>query len=97
MPICVRCGTGSAWVNLACLQDSGHAAFVADRAELLLWQATRFGLHTRVQCLEYLGKLFRVALNVPERKTNYQVMPSSVGRMLPGFEHGAAVVTSWAW
>lgn len=53
-------------------QDGGHSSFVADRAELVLHQSTRFGLHTRAQCLEYLGGLFRVALSVPARKTDYQ-------------------------
>lgn len=53
--------------------DAGHASFVADRAELVLRQTARFGLTTRTRCLEYLGDLFRVALNLPERKTNYQV------------------------
>lgn len=49
---------------------SGHAAFVAERAELLLRQASRYGLHTRAQCVEYLGSLFRVALDLPERLTD---------------------------
>lgn len=53
--------------------DSGHRSFVAARAELVLKQAARFGLTTRKRCLEYLGDLFRVALNVPERWTKLQV------------------------
>lgn len=52
---------------------AGHAGFVAERAELLLRQASRYGLQTRVQCVEYLGSLFRVALDLPERKTDFQV------------------------
>lgn len=47
-----------------------HAAFVAERAELLLRQASRYGLHTRNQCVEYLGSLFRVALDIPDRRTD---------------------------
>ncbi|KAL6767395.1 hypothetical protein ACKKBF_B35095 [Auxenochlorella protothecoides x Auxenochlorella symbiontica] len=58
---------------LGAAKDGGHSSFVADRAELVLHQSTRFGLHTRAQCLEYLGGLFRVALSVPARKTDYQV------------------------
>ena len=53
--------------------EGGHAGFVAERAELLLRQAARYGLHTRAQCVEYLGSLFRVALDLPERKTDLQV------------------------
>lgn len=53
--------------------EAGHNAFVASRAELVLHQAARFGLQTRAQCLEYLGSLFRVALNVSDHLTNYQV------------------------
>lgn len=49
-----------------------HASFVAERAELALRQAGRYGLHTRVQCVEYLGNLFRVQLEVPQRMTDYQ-------------------------
>ena len=51
-------------------QGEGHAAFVAERAELLLRQSARYGLHTRTQCVEYLGSLFRVALDLPERKSD---------------------------
>ncbi|EFN59491.1 hypothetical protein CHLNCDRAFT_138110, partial [Chlorella variabilis] len=52
---------------------SGHQSFVAERAELLLRQAKQFGLHTRVHCVEYLGRLFRATLDAPDRKTDYQV------------------------
>lgn len=55
------------------VQDAAHSSFVAERAELLLRQASRYGLHTRVQCLEYLGSIFRVTLDVPARKTDLQV------------------------
>jgi hypothetical protein len=41
--------------------------------EILLRQAAQFGLHTRVACVEYLGNLFRVAMDAPARKTDYQV------------------------
>jgi len=54
-------------------EGSGHSAFLAERAELLLRQASRYGLHTRVQCIEYLGSLFRVALDLPNRMTDMQV------------------------
>lgn len=57
-------------------QESGSdAAFVADRVELLLKQAARFGLQTRAACLEYLGSHFRTALNALPRKADYQVQP----------------------
>jgi len=46
---------------------------VAERAELLLRQAARYGLHTRAACVEYLGNLFRATLDAPARKTDYQV------------------------
>ncbi len=53
--------------------DSGAAAFLAERAELLLRQADRPDLRTRTQCVEYLGKHFRVALEQPASATNYEV------------------------
>ncbi|KAL4423560.1 hypothetical protein ABPG77_004600, partial [Micractinium sp. CCAP 211/92] len=53
--------------------DASHCSFVAERAELLLRQAAQFGLGTRAQCVEYLGNLFRATLDVPARKTDYQV------------------------
>jgi hypothetical protein len=59
--------------SLVCLQEGAHRSFVAERAELLLRQAKRYGLHTRAQCLEYMGRLFRVALEPPARLTDYQV------------------------
>ncbi|GAX83529.1 hypothetical protein CEUSTIGMA_g10954.t1 [Chlamydomonas eustigma] len=52
---------------------SGHAAFVSERAELLLQQAAKLGLKTRVQCLEYLGSHFRIILELPSRMTDLQV------------------------
>jgi hypothetical protein len=56
------------------LQENGSdAAFVADRAELLLKQAARFNLKTRSQCLQYLGSHFRAVLGSPPRKTDFQV------------------------
>ena len=54
-------------------QDDGHCGFVAERAELLLRQASQYGLHTRAQCVEYLGNLFRTALDAPARRTDHQV------------------------
>ncbi|KAL4859361.1 DNA-directed RNA polymerase I subunit 2 [Chlorella vulgaris] len=53
--------------------NSGHSSFVAERVELLLRQAHQFGLHTRAQCVEYLGNLFRAVLDAPARKTDHQV------------------------
>lgn len=58
------------------LQESGSdAAFIADRAELLLRQAARFHLKTRAQVLQYLGSHFRGALDALPRKSDYQVCP----------------------
>jgi DNA-directed RNA polymerase I subunit RPA2 len=53
--------------------DGAHAAFVAERAELLLRQAGRYGLRTRAQCLEFLGEHFRVALDLPAGRSNAEV------------------------
>lgn len=52
---------------------AGHAAFVAERAELLLRQASKYNLHTRAQCIEWLGTLFRVAVDLPSRYSDTQV------------------------
>ncbi|GFR47172.1 hypothetical protein Agub_g8865 [Astrephomene gubernaculifera] len=52
---------------------SGAAAFLAERAELLLRQADRPDLRTRTQCVEYLGKHFRVVLGQPPSASDYQV------------------------
>ncbi len=54
-------------------ESKSDAAFLADRAELLLKQAARFNLKTRTQCLEHLGSHFRAALGSLPRKTDYQV------------------------
>lgn len=51
--------------------EGGHQSFVSERAELLLRQTMRYGLRTRAQCLEYLGSMFRVALDVPQSKSDY--------------------------
>jgi len=51
-------------------QGGGHASFVAERAELLLRQVSRYGLHTKAQCVEYLGSLFKVALDLPESRSD---------------------------
>ena len=45
---------------------SQHAAFVAERAELLLQQPAKLGLRTRAQCLEHLGSHFRIVLGLPK-------------------------------
>jgi len=50
--------------------SSEHVGFVAERAELMLRQSARYGLNTRNQCVEYLGSLFRVALDLPEGKSD---------------------------
>ena len=55
------------------MEGSGHAAFVAERAELLLQQAARVGLKTRAQCLEYLGSHFRIVLDLPSRLSDMEV------------------------
>ena len=56
------------------MQESvSDAAFIADRAELLLRQAQRFHLRTRAEALEYLGSHFRGAVGALPRKTDYQV------------------------
>ncbi|KXZ56278.1 hypothetical protein GPECTOR_1g243 [Gonium pectorale] len=52
---------------------SGAAAFLAERAELLLRQADRPELRTRTQCVEYLGRHFRVVLDQPASATDYEV------------------------
>ena len=63
-----------------CVQDDAHGSFVSERVEILLRQAAQFGLHTRVACVEYLGNLFRVAMDAPARKTDYQVGGCWMGR-----------------
>ncbi|KAG1670388.1 hypothetical protein FOA52_000148 [Chlamydomonas sp. UWO 241] len=52
---------------------SGHAAFVAERAELLLQGAAKLGLKTRSQCLEHLGSHFRITLDLPSRLSDAEV------------------------
>ncbi|GLC33155.1 hypothetical protein PLESTB_000364600 [Pleodorina starrii] len=52
---------------------SGAAAFLAERAELLLRQADRPELRTKTQCIEYLGRHFRVVLNQPLTATDFEV------------------------
>ncbi|KAG2440977.1 hypothetical protein HXX76_003830 [Chlamydomonas incerta] len=51
----------------------GAAAFAAERAELLLRQADRHDLRTKTQCIEYLGRHFRVVLEQPASATDYEV------------------------
>ncbi|PNW80548.1 hypothetical protein CHLRE_07g322176v5 [Chlamydomonas reinhardtii] len=51
----------------------GAAAFAAERAELLLRQADRHDLRTKTQCIEYLGRHFRVVLEQPPSATDYEV------------------------
>ena len=46
---------------------------MVETVERLLCTPSQMGLHTRVQCLEYLGSLFRGTLDVPERFTDLQV------------------------
>ncbi|EFJ43848.1 hypothetical protein VOLCADRAFT_95925 [Volvox carteri f. nagariensis] len=52
---------------------SGAAAFLAERAELLLRQADRPELRTKTQCIEYLGRHFRVVLEQPPSATDFEV------------------------
>lgn len=54
-------------------QVTGHSSYVAERAQLLLLQAGRYGLRTQSDCLEYLGKFFRVALDPPDRLSDREV------------------------
>ena len=56
-------------------QTAGGQNFVVERAKFLLAEASRLGLHTRTECLEYLGSHFRVALDIPDRKSDYQAGP----------------------
>lgn len=53
--------------------DAGHAAFVADRAEILLQQVAKENLNTPMQALEYLGRAFRVALRSPAYLPDHEV------------------------
>ncbi len=53
--------------------EDGGIQFVAERAELLLRQAARHGLATRTQALQWLGSHFRVALDLPHHRSDYQV------------------------
>ena len=46
---------------------------MAQRAELLLRKAASLGMHTRAQCLAYLGSHFRVVLDAPAAATDHQV------------------------
>lgn len=46
---------------------------MADCAERLLQTAAQLGLHMRVQCLEYLGVLFRGTIEAPAQLTDLQV------------------------
>jgi hypothetical protein len=46
--------------------------FVAQRAELLLRKAASLDMHTRAQCLAYLGSHFRIALDVPAAASDHQ-------------------------
>ncbi|CAL8465768.1 g5304 [Coccomyxa elongata] len=54
-------------------QDPGGGdTAMADRVERLLQAAAQLGLHTRVQCLEYLGSLFRGIIEAPAHLTDLQ-------------------------
>jgi len=56
---------------------SGGGELVAERALLLLGQCRAKGLYTQAQCLAYLGKPFRVVLELPEWLTDAQVLNST--------------------
>ncbi|KAK3259971.1 DNA-directed RNA polymerase I subunit RPA2, partial [Cymbomonas tetramitiformis] len=48
-------------------------AFASERAQLMLGDTTCRGLHTRMQCLAYLGAHFRDVLDSPSYKTDVAV------------------------
>ena len=50
---------------------------MAQRAELLLRKAASLNMHTRAQCLAYLGSHFRIALDVPTAATDHQASRQS--------------------
>lgn len=53
---------------------SGHASFLADRAEIALRTGAKMGCSTRVEALMHLGKHFRVALpNTIDSDTDIEV------------------------
>lgn len=60
---------------LACCVPAGGDgdSAVADRVERLLQAPAQLGLHTRAQCLEYLGSLFCGAIEAPGHLTDMQV------------------------
>eukprot|EP00201_Polytomella_parva_P019467 CAMPEP_0175041304 /NCGR_PEP_ID=MMETSP0052_2-20121109/1831_1 /TAXON_ID=51329 ORGANISM="Polytomella parva, Strain SAG 63-3" /NCGR_SAMPLE_ID=MMETSP0052_2 /ASSEMBLY_ACC=CAM_ASM_000194 /LENGTH=1341 /DNA_ID=CAMNT_0016303785 /DNA_START=27 /DNA_END=4052 /DNA_ORIENTATION=+ len=60
-------------VSAGAQDNTGLHAFLAERAELLLRQADRPGLRTRAQCVEYLGRHFRVVLKLSPRLTDFEV------------------------
>ncbi|KAG0374389.1 MAG: hypothetical protein J3R72DRAFT_226730 [Linnemannia gamsii] len=47
--------------------------FLTDRVELMLRSFKTYNLHTREQCLAYLGDKFRVVMNFPEDYTDVEV------------------------
>lgn len=47
--------------------------FLTDRVELMLRSFKTYNLHTREQCLAYLGDKFRVVMNFPEDFTDVEV------------------------
>ena len=49
------------------------ASFVGKRVDMLLQQAPRQDLHTKSQCLCYLGSHFRVLLEPPGRLNDQEV------------------------
>jgi DNA-directed RNA polymerase I subunit RPA2 len=48
------------------LQGQTHNTFLLDRIELLFRNYKVYGVHTRDQCLRYLGDKFRVVMQLPE-------------------------------
>ncbi|KAF9930755.1 DNA-directed RNA polymerase I subunit rpa2 [Modicella reniformis] len=54
------------------LGDMGNT-FLTDRVELMLRSFKAYVLHTREQCLAYLGDKFRVVMNFPEDYTDVEV------------------------
>lgn len=56
-----------------CPSDKENVTVMAERAEILLRSTHNYQLHTRSQCLRWLGSHFRVALNALDHKSDYQV------------------------
>ncbi|KAJ1968965.1 hypothetical protein H4R35_006275 [Dimargaris xerosporica] len=60
-------------IFLAIMQGDFDNTYLSDRVELLLRNFRRHNMHTREQCLSYLGEKFRVVLDLPNEMTNAEV------------------------